>query len=298
MDGVLLIDKPSGPTSHDVVARLRRTTGERSVGHAGTLDPRATGLLVLAFGRATRLAGLLTSGDKSYDATIRLGIMTDSGDADGQPIGEPARRVPDMDAVLAALDHFRGTFDQVPHAYSAKRVGGVKAYELARRARPVALAPVQVTVRTLEPLGQAGDCLQLRITATAGFYVRALARDLGERLGCGAHLAALRRTGSGTFRLAGALALEEAERLGLGLSERLIAPADALPELPAMELTEAGLVRAAHGNWITPEHLAPGSRVVPPGAVKVRLLGAGGRLVALAEARGGALHPVVVLGYH
>ena len=298
MHGVLLVDKPSGPTSHDVVARLRRTSGERSVGHAGTLDPQATGLLVLVFGRATRLAAWLTSGDKTYEATVRLGVSTDTGDAEGQTSSAPAGVLPGTAAIDAALDAFRGTFDQVPPAYSAKRVKGVKAYDLARRAQPVTLAPVRVTVRQLERRSCEGDRLDLRLTATAGFYVRALARDLGDRLGCGAHLAALRRTRSGTFDVSAALPFDEAERLGRDLEDRLIAPADALPDLPAVELTPAGLERAAHGNWLSPEHLAPGSRALPSGTARVRLIGAGGRLVGLAEPRRGALHPVVVLGYH
>jgi tRNA pseudouridine55 synthase len=295
MTGVLLIDKPSGPTSHDVVARLRRTTGERSIGHTGTLDPRATGLLVLVLGRATRLAPFLNTSDKSYDATIRLGVATDTDDADGRPIESPGAPLPDDEAIAAALDGFRGPFEQRPPAHSAKRVQGVKAYELARRAQQVDLKSVLVTVHTLEHAARRGDLLELRVTATAGFYVRALARDLGERLGCGAHLEALRRTRCGHLSLADAVPLEAAERLGEAIADRVISPADALAELPAVELTAAGRKRAEHGNWLGPEH------VVPSGALasdprKVRLIAAEGHLVGIAESRRGALHPVVVLG--
>jgi tRNA pseudouridine55 synthase len=299
MIGVLLIDKPSGPTSHDVVARLRRTSGERAIGHAGTLDPRATGLLVLVLGGATRLAGFLTSSEKTYEAVIRLGVATDTDDADGQPLGAAAERLPDEAAVVTALDAFRGTFEQVPPAHSAKRVKGVKAYDLARRDRPVVLAPVTVSVRELQFTGLDGSRLEIRVAATAGFYVRALARDLGRRLGCGAHLESLRRTRSGSFSLADALPLGEAERLGPAVAERLIPPAEALPELSAVQVTAFGLERARHGNWLGPEHLAPGAaglRLGAPGTARVRLLDAAGRLVALAEPRGGALHPIVVLG--
>ena len=296
MDGVLLIDKPSGPTSHDVVARLRRTTGERSIGHTGTLDPRATGLLPLVLGRATRLASFLTGGDKTYEATIRLGVSTDTDDADGRLIGERATSLPGDAAIDAALDAFRGSFDQVPPTHSAKKVGGQKAYDLARRDRPVELKPVTVTVRALERTGRDADLVTILVTATAGFYVRALARDLGQRLGCGGHLAALRRTRSGTFDLSAALPLEEAERLGLDVVRHLISPADALPDLPAVELTDVGLKRAVHGNPVGPEHLA--GRWIPPSTMgrRVRVLRPDGRLLALAESRGGALHPVVVLG--
>jgi tRNA pseudouridine55 synthase len=306
MNGVLLIDKPSGPTSHDVVARLRRTTGERSIGHTGTLDPRATGLLVLVLGRATRIAPFLSGDDKSYDATIRLGVSTDTDDADGRPIERadgPPPPLPDDAAIAAALDAFRGTFDQLPPAHSAKKVQGVKAYELARRDKPVELKSVPVTVRALDELGRQGDLLNLRVTATAGFYVRALARDLGERLGCGAHLEALRRTRCGHLALAAALPLDVAERMGAGLEAHVVAPADALADLPAVELTAAGLKRAEHGNWLAPEHLVHAAGLgagafdfAQTRPAKVRLMGAGGHLVAIAEPRRGALHPVVVLG--
>jgi len=308
MDGVLLLDKPSGPTSHDVVVRLRRTSGERTIGHTGTLDPRATGLLPLVFGRATRLASLLTGGDKTYEATIRLGFFTDTDDADGvrrgsdegqtgvRP-GSDEGQTPTDDELDAALERFRGTFDQVPPNHSAKRVAGERAYDLARQAKPVELKPASVTVRSLERTGRTGDLLNVRVTATSGFYVRSLARDLGRELGCGAHLSALRRTHSGTFDVARALPLDEAERLGPELATRLLSPADALPDLVAVTLTEAGLKRALHGNPLGPEHLA--ERWVPPPVGQIgpiRALSSDGRLIALAHSRGGALHPVVVLG--
>jgi tRNA pseudouridine55 synthase len=214
MDGVLLIDKPSGPTSHDVVARLRGTSRERSIGHTGTLDPRATGLLPLVCGRATRLASLLSGEDKVYEATIRLGWATDTDDADGQPVSGPSGQLPDDETIHDAATAFRGTFDQLPPTHSAKRLGGHKAYDLARHAAPVELRPVPVTVHHIDITGRERDLLHVRVTASAGFYVRALARDLGSRLGCGAHLLALRRTRSGAFDVANALPLGEAERLG------------------------------------------------------------------------------------
>lgn len=295
MNGVLLIDKPSGPTSHDVVARIRRTSHERGIGHTGTLDPRASGLLPLVLGKATRLASLLTGSDKTYDATVRFGIVTDTDDADGETIAEASSVAVDDDAIAAALAAFRGEIQQVPPAHSAKKIGGKKAYDLARRAQPVTLAPVLVTVRSLELLARRGDEVDLRVTASAGFYVRALARDLGAHLGCGAHLTALRRTRSGHFGLADAVPLEAAERLGEDVADRLISPAAALPHLPAVTVTEAGLRRISHGNPVGPDQLA--GHWLPPAAAPgpVRLLDQAGSLIALGHSRGGQIHPSVVL---
>src|SRR5689334_1990710 len=150
MTGILLVDKPAGPTSHDVVQRLRRASGERRVGHTGTLDPAATGLLPLVFGHATRLASLFTGAAKTYEAVVRLGFATDTDDRDGRPLGEPSPMTVGDDAIRRALDRFRGTFEQRPPAHSAKKVDGTRAYELARRSAPVLLRPVSVTVLDLE----------------------------------------------------------------------------------------------------------------------------------------------------
>jgi tRNA pseudouridine55 synthase len=293
MDGVLLIDKPGGITSHDVVARLRRILKQPTVGHTGTLDPMATGLLVIVLGKATRLASLLSGHDKTYEATIRFGQASTTDDADGELVG-PAAAVPQAGDVEGALDTYRGTFPQLPSSHSAKKVDGVRAYRLARANKPVNLTPVQVTVKELTALGVNGADLSVRIQATAGFYVRALARDLGATLGCGAHLVALRRIRSGTFAVADALSLAEAELAGLGLSDRVIEPGAALPGLPAVELTELGLRRVLHGNSVNAEHLTGG---LPSGDthLPVRIL-AGGRLVALARRSDDTLHPVAVLG--
>jgi tRNA pseudouridine55 synthase len=298
VDGVLLLDKPTGPTSHDVVARLRNVTRERSVGHTGTLDPMATGLLLIVFGSATRLSAHLTGGDKTYDAVVRLGFATDTDDAMGQPLGAPASELPDDATIVATLDRFRGTFDQLPPAHSAKKVGGKKAYDMARADAPLTLASVPVTVSTLTYNGREGDRVRLTVSASAGFYVRALARDLGDALGCGGHLAELRRTHSGAFDVAHATSLADAERLGQDVAGRLLSPAEALAELPAVTVTELGLRRALHGNPLGPQHLA--NPWVPPGTAtagpQVRVLDQTGRLIALAHSRGGSLHPAVVLG--
>ncbi len=302
MNGVLLIDKPSGPTSHDVVARLRQVTRERSIGHAGTLDPRATGLLVMLLGKATRLASLLSAHDKVYEATMRLGWATTTDDAAGERLEGlgHAAPMPSDEALAAALDQFRGTFAQMPPQHSAKKIDGHKAYDMARKDQHVPLKTATVTVRSLDLVARIGDLVQLTMTVTAGFYVRSLARDLGERLGCGAHLHALRRTRSGGFQVEPATTLDDADCLGPLLEPRLISLADALPDLPAVRVSEGGLIRVRHGNSIGPQFAsggwvpAPASPGLPP--VKVRLLDEAGMLVALADLRGGQLHPSVVLG--
>ena len=306
LNGILLIDKPSGPTSHDVVARLRQVTRERSIGHAGTLDPRATGLLVMLLGKATRLATLLSGHDKTYEAVVRLGWATTTDDAAGEPVGaakatpyvgpgaEATPYIPD-EALQDALTHYRGTFEQMPPQHSAKKVDGHKAYDLARRDQHVALKTATVTMRSLELIERTGDLVRLNMTVSAGFYVRSLARDLGDRLGCGAHLEALRRTRSGAFQVEAATSLDDADRLGPLLEPRLVSLADALPELPAVTLSEGGLARVKHGNPVG-QQLVTG-QWVPAGAwaSKVRLLDETGALAALADFRGGLLHPTVVL---
>ncbi|MDE3156183.1 MAG: tRNA pseudouridine(55) synthase TruB [Acidobacteriota bacterium] len=299
MDGVLVIDKPAGPTSHDVVARMRRALGERRIGHTGTLDPAATGVLPLVVGRATRLAQFLTSATKEYRASVRLGWATDTYDATGQPVDPPAPGVPPVAVtpaqVEAALEGFRGTYDQPPPPFSAKKIGGVRAYELARRQAPVAPAPVPVTVHALELLTCAGDRLELRVVCSAGFYVRTLAHDLGRRLGVGGHLTALRRTRSGAFDETMAVGLEEAERLGPAVAARLT-PMDALlPDLPAAVLNASGLRKTDHGSDLGPADLV--RRLAPGVTGRCRLVDEAGGLIALAEVRPGSglLHPSIVL---
>lgn len=297
MTGLLLIDKPSGPTSHDVVARIRNTARERSVGHTGTLDPRATGLLLLLCGKATRLSTLLMGHDKTYDARVALGVATDTDDADGVAVGAVTAERPSREALDAALTSFRGTFPQEPPAHSAKRVGGHRAYDLARADKAVALEPVDVTVHALECTGYDADqgTVDLRVTASSGFYVRALARDLGRALGCGAHLATLRRTHVGDFDVRDAVPLDEAERLGEDLVQHLRSPRQALPDLVEVTVTPMGLSRALHGNPLSPEHLT--RHWLPPSnhTGQVKVLDGTGNLVALARSRGGALHPSMVL---
>jgi tRNA pseudouridine55 synthase len=295
MNGVLLIDKPSGPTSHDVVARIRNISKERTVGHTGTLDPMATGLLPLVMGKATRLAPYFSGSEKTYLAEIRLGFETSSDDAQGTAITEPSQSIPNAVAVQAALTQFAGTYEQVPPQVSAKRVDGKKSYDLVRKDKGVELKPVTVTVSSLQVHGCTGALVRLEVTASAGFYVRALARDLGRALGCGGHLASLRRTRSGHFDISNAIKFEDAERLGPGVEAHLISAADALSHFPAVTANLAGFKRATHGNSLAPHHLA--GQFVPSTSTgqKVRILAEDGSLIALADSRGGELHPSAVL---
>jgi tRNA pseudouridine55 synthase len=285
MDGVLVIDKPSGVTSHDVVAVARRALGERRIGHTGTLDPLATGVLPLACGRATRLVRFLTASDKEYQATIRFGMTTDSYDVTGTETSRSALR-PDRDAVTRALASLTGSYLQTPPAFSAKKVAGRRAYDMARRDQAVELSPVPVTVTAAELDAFNGDTAQVRLVCSAGFYVRAFAHSLGELTGTGACLEALRRTRSGEFTLERAITLEE---LSSGASPIPLVPMDSLlAALPAVTVTEEGRNRVSHGQEVEG---ATGT------AEWVRLMDGQDRLVAMARSgsRPGLLHPAVVL---
>src|SRR6184192_1469424 len=214
MEGTLVIDKPAGMTSHDVVARVRKIIGERRVGHTGTLDPFATGVLVVLVGRATRLAQFLSGAEKEYEATIRLGYATDTGDLTGQRVTsfttETQRHTEiHREEIEAAMASLRGEIEQIPPMYSAKKIAGKKLYELARRGEQIERAAVRVNIKTFDSLPERDGFLpqnqddthdlHVRIVCSAGTYVRTLAEDLGERLGVGAHLADLRRTRAGEF---------------------------------------------------------------------------------------------------
>jgi tRNA pseudouridine55 synthase len=280
VDGVLVVDKPSGPTSHDIVDRARRALATRRVGHTGTLDPFATGVLVLCVGQATRLARFLSAGDKAYRASVRLGFATTTDDLTGEPLSAPRPVEVGEHALREALRSLVGSFDQVPPAFSARQVGGRRLYELARRGEAVARAATPVTVYALGLLARGGDMLELEVRCSGGTYVRALARDLGERLGTGAHLTALRRTRSGAFDLGQAVNGETLERA----AERLIPLSVLLPELPAVTLGVEGRRRVAHGRELGPEHVLAG--FPGPGVERVRLVDEAGALIALAVPHG------------
>ena len=307
-DGVLVVDKPEGPTSHDVVTLARRALGVSRIGHTGTLDPLATGVLPLVIGRATRLAQFLTASDKSYEATIAFGRTTDTYDAKGREVSvSPAR--PTRAGFEAALRKCRGTFEQIPPAYSAKNIDGERSYELARKAARAAGArratadvtarpkPVTVTARQLEIRAFDGETATLSMQVTAGFYVRSLAHDLGETLGCGAVLIALRRTRSGEFGLEPAVPLADVLQSGREqLAARVVPMRALLTELPSVRLRgQANLERLKNGVEIGPADVVASLGNAAP---VVRLLGPEGDLVGLAKPAKtpGFLHGWVVLG--
>ena len=253
--GILLIDKPAGITSHDVVARTRKRAGTRKVGHAGTLDPMATGLLVLGINNSTRLLTSLVGLDKEYFATIRLGSATNTDDADGEPIevAEPGRvEALTMAAVSAALVPLTGAIRQVPSSVSAIRVAGKRAYTLVREGETVELAARSVTVSALEVFGSRRESgfydLDVRVRCSSGTYIRAIARDLGASLGVGGHLTALRRSMIGPFSVANAAELES-----LDVAAALIAPATIATALfPVFALDADQAVHLGHGNVSSP----------------------------------------------
>lgn len=224
-------------TSHDVVARLRKITGERSIGHLGTLDPMATGVLPLLLGKFTRLAQFFGSSEKSYIGTIRFGYATDTFDAEGLPVDDCIEPALALDQVRAAAARFRGQIQQMPPAFSAKKVSGVPAYKMARAGKPVELKPVTICISSFEITGLAGTEASFEMSVSAGGYVRAVAHELGRDLGCGAHLSSLRRTQAGPFTLAHAHGLEELEPL-IGNEDALTSlclhPRSLLPEMPSV----------------------------------------------------------------
>ena len=290
MDGVLVVDKPRGLTSHDVVAAARRILKDRRIGHTGTLDPIATGVLPLACGRATRLVRFLTASDKDYEATIRFGMTTDTYDTAGTETSRSERQPSraELDAAIASL---RGSYEQVPPAYSAKKVGGRRAYEMARDDEPVELKPCPVTVSRAEVLRFSGDRVAVAITSSAGFYVRSFAHSLGELTGAGACLEELRRTRSGEFRIDAAAPLDALQDDPEQAAGWMVPIDHLLSGMPAVRLTEEGRLRVAHGRQV-----GHGGAGLAPGAW-VRLLDEQGRLIALGQPGDtpGSLHPAVVL---
>jgi tRNA pseudouridine55 synthase len=305
MDGVLVIDKPSGMTSHDVVARTRHILHERRVGHTGTLDPFATGVLVLLLGKATRLAQFLSSVDKEYDAIVRLGYATDTGDRTGTPIPGPPEKPGNFteEEIEAALQSLRGDIDQVPPMYSAKKVEGRKLYELARRGESVERKPVRVCIYDFAAIRPEGQLIKdnldgtfdfhARVSCSSGTYVRTLAEEFGKRLYVGAHLAELRRTRVGDLEITQAITLDQ---LKLHFAEQslgsIVLPLNAaLSRLPLVHLNAEDVRRANHGRDVTvPEaDWADGENV--------KMCDADEELIAVGQydANAKRLHPRVVL---
>jgi len=300
MHGVLVVAKPAGPTSHDVVALVRRLSGTRRIGHGGTLDPFASGVLPLFLGGATRLVEYHLGDDKSYRATVCFGASSTTDDLAGEltPSEGPA---PSRDAVEVALAGFVGPQLQQPPAFSAIQVGGRRAYAMARAGEPVSLAPRQVEIKRLELREWDGadpdrPVVIVEVTCSAGTYVRALARDLGARLGSGAYLGALVRTGSGPFTLDGARSLDDvrnaaAEAGAEGVRGLLLAPDAGLEGMPAVSLTTAEIADANQGRYVKP---AAGLRGAPDG-VPLRLLDAAGAIVGMGRREGARIAPTKIL---
>jgi tRNA pseudouridine55 synthase len=291
VNGLLVIDKPSGMTSHDVVSRVRRATGESSIGHLGTLDPMATGVLPLLLGKFTRLAQFFGPMPKTYTGVIRFGFATDTYDADGLPATYPIGPLPSNAEIQAAAAHFQGEVEQLPPPFSAKKVDGKRAYQAARKGEALTLKPVPVRIDEFVVSNPSGEYADFKMRISSGGYVRSVAHDLGKLLGCGAHLAQLRRVAAGPFTLDQALTLEEvcAQSAAGALEQQLPHPRTLLPELPATtaDLWVAGRLR--NGNTVNlPEYSkAPLAKVF-----------AGQReLVAIVRRVAGTLfQPIVVLG--
>jgi tRNA pseudouridine55 synthase len=256
MNGVLIIDKPQGLTSHDVVNRVRRILGERSVGHLGTLDPSATGVLPLVVGSFTRLAQFYTHSEKTYEGVIRFGFATDTYDAEGEATSTPVAVVLNRGEIEKLAAQFLGTIEQMPPPFSAKKVGGVPAYKLARKQKVVALKPVQVEVKEFAILDVAGDRATFCARVGSGTYMRSIAHDMGQKLGCGAHLASLRRTAVAEFGIEDARSLEDLQAevikdSGGDACERIfIHPRKLAPQLPSVTATEQNVAMIRTGRAV------------------------------------------------
>ena len=291
-DGVIVVNKPAGWTSHDVVAKMRGIAGTRSVGHLGTLDPLATGVLPVMTGQATRLARYFEKSEKAYEAMIRFGFATTTYDREGEPLAPPVDVTITAEQIEACLAPIRGEIDQMPPPISAKKIGGVPAYKLARKNQPAELSPVRVSIYELTLLSAEGARARLRVRCSAGTYIRAIAHDLGNKLGCGAHVEELVRTASGEFRLAQSHTLDELQSLKNEgrLAEVLLPMADLLPQFPRAGIDDltARQIRQGRDFSVSPFR-------ANPDAEHVKAIDPSGNLVAIGQiALPHIYHPVVV----
>jgi len=279
-------------TSHDVVSRLRRITGEKSIGHLGTLDPMATGVLPLLMGKFTRLAQYFSAAEKSYTGTIRFGVATDTYDADGEAVSEETHPSLTLEQVRAAAAKFHGELDQMPPPFSAKKIAGTPAYKLARAGKPVELKTAKITIAAFEITGLEGDEASFAMSISAGGYVRSVAHELGQDLGCGAHLSSLRRTQAGVFTLEDARTLKDIERLAgnsSGLDSCCIHPRGLLTEMPSVSGDEYVLGRLRNGAQANLPEFSQASMV--------KVFAGQRELVGIAKRVAGTLfQPVVVMG--
>lgn len=290
MNGILIVNKPSGPTSHDVVGRVRKILQQRSVGHLGTLDPLATGVLPLVVGNFTRLAQFYLSSEKSYAGVMRFGFATDTYDSQGEPSGSAQEIALSSEQIQQIFSRFRGVIEQMPPPFSAKKIQGVPAYKLARRKQDVPLKPVRVEIKQLEILHVERDRVQFRARVTAGAYIRSLAHDIGQQMGCGAHLESLQRTASGEFEIADAHTLDEIEAAAKlrEMGEMFVHPRKLLPQFPCVTANEETIAYIRNGRAVNlPEFSS---------ALKVKVFCGQRELIAIAKRVGGTLfHPEIVL---
>jgi tRNA pseudouridine55 synthase len=290
LNGLLILDKPSGMTSHDVVSIVRRATGERSIGHLGTLDPMATGVLPLLLGKYTRLAQFFGQAEKRYTGTIRFGFATDTFDAEGEPASQPAPLTGSLDALRSLATRFRGPIDQVPPIYSAKKINGVPAHKLARAGKDVPVKPARIHIYSFELTALNGNLADFTMHVSAGGYVRSVAHELGQLAGCGAHLATLRRTQAGAFTLAQSITLEELKSLSPAeIEARLPHPRTLLPEMPSIIVDEQTAGRVRNGMQVNVAEFST--------APLIKLFSAPRDLLAIAQRVAGTLvQPTVVMG--
>jgi tRNA pseudouridine55 synthase len=291
LNGLLVLDKPPGMTSHDVVSLVRRATGEKSIGHLGTLDPMATGVLPLLLGRYTRLAQFFSQAEKQYTGEIRFGFATDTFDAEGTASGEAVALTKSLEELRALAAKFHGEIDQVPPVYSAKKLGGVAAHKLARAGLPVPVKPARITIHEFELLGLEGETASFTMTVSAGGYVRSVAHELGQLAGCGAHLASLRRVRAGAFGLAQAITVEQLkEAAGAAALEAMLPhPRTLLPELPSVTVDEQIAGRLRNGMQVNLPEFSQ--------APLVKVFSSPTELIAIARRIAGTLmQPHVVIG--
>jgi tRNA pseudouridine55 synthase len=290
VDAVLIVDKPAGMTSHDVVARVRRIVGEKSVGHLGTLDPMATGVLPLVLGRFTRLAQFYNEADKRYDGLIRFGWATDTYDAEGQPSGIKQSCSLSLDQVRTAAAEFTGVIAQYPPTFSAKKIAGIPAHRLARKGQPVELKAKQVEIKDLDFYDCTEETVRFRAWVSSGTYLRSLAHDLGKKLGVGGHLAELKRTAVREFTIDEAYSLEQLEqaRVANTLDELFLHPRMVLPEFPAVVASPESVARIRHGGAVNLPEFSK--------APTVRVFAGQRELIAIARRVAGTLfQPRIVL---
>ncbi len=290
MNGLLIIDKPAGMTSHDVVSIVRRATGERSVGHLGTLDPMATGVLPLLLGKYTRLAQFFSDSDKYYTGTIRFGFATDTFDAEGEPQSVPKPLGLALDQLRLLAAQFKGTIDQVPPAYSAKKIGGVPAHKLARAGKEVPVKPARITIHSFTLDSLDGDVASFTMHVSAGGYVRSVAHELGQLANCGAHLSSLRRTQAGVFALTHSLTVNDLKALAPAeIEASLPHPRTMLPDLPSVIVDELTAGRIRNGMQVNVQELSS--------APLIKVFSGPRDLLCIARRIAGTLvQPVVVLG--